>query len=356
MVTPDEVRTLARLGHEEGIVSAYLAVRPRLMIEPLHPLAAFKGAVARYAQQSPDPAWQRALDRERPRIQRWLEGRRPSGRGVVFFACKPMGLWEARTLSFAVPTLLVVDTAPYTALLSQMSDEGEALAVVHVQTDRARIWVSEPSERAEAPARFGRPVDVHPADHRARVIEELLRLNAARPFRHLALGGSEPALSELLRDLPAPLPSRVAGTFPVDARQDGDEAILARAQQAIHEAGRAEERRLVQEMLDASASGGPGVIGLERTLSALLEGRVRTLLVAAGARQEGGICRRCEYLAAKRFAACPVCGAPADVTADVVGAAMERALLSGAHVESLCGEARDELLRRGHPVAAILRY
>jgi hypothetical protein len=35
---------------------------------------------------------------------------------------------------------------------------------------------------------------------------------------------------------------------------------------------------------------------------------------------------------------------------------MERALLSGAHVESLLGEAKEELLRRGHPVAAILRY
>jgi peptide subunit release factor 1 (eRF1) len=51
-----------------------------------------------------------------------------------------------------------------------------------------------------------------------------------------------------------------------------------------------------------------------------------------------------------------VCGAQADVTHDVVGVAMERALLSGAQVESLLGEAKEELLSRGHPVAAILRY
>jgi peptide subunit release factor 1 (eRF1) len=98
------------------------------------------------------------------------------------------------------------------------------------------------------------------------------------------------------------------------------------------------------------------VLGLDRTLTALLEGRVRTLLVAEGERLEGAVCTRCDYLAAKPFEICPLCGARADRTPDVVGVAMERALLSGAHVEPLLGEAKEELLSRGHPVAAILRY
>jgi hypothetical protein len=57
MVTRDEIRTLSRLGSPAGVVSVYDAVRPRLLYEPLHPLAAFKGAVKRYLQQSTDPAW-----------------------------------------------------------------------------------------------------------------------------------------------------------------------------------------------------------------------------------------------------------------------------------------------------------
>ena len=71
MVTRDEIRTLGRLRHPEGVVSVFLAVRPRLMHDVMHPLAAFKGAVKRYLQQSTDPAWVGALERERPRIQRW---------------------------------------------------------------------------------------------------------------------------------------------------------------------------------------------------------------------------------------------------------------------------------------------
>jgi peptide chain release factor subunit 1 len=373
MITREEIRRLALIRHEEGVVSAYVAVRPRLMHEPTHPVVAFKGAAKRYLQQSPEPAWKEALEREAPRIQRWLEGRRPEGRGVVFFACKPAGLWEVRTVQFPMPTLVEVDTTPYTALLAHALDEGEALAVVHVQKDGARIWLAEQSasEQVEtiasdvqgrhsqggwSQARFERHVEVQAAEHRARVVEELLRLNAERPFRRLAIGGSEPALSEFRKELPEPLASRVIGTFPVDAKQDADETIVSRAQSLFEEAERASERQLVREMLDAAAAGGPGVIGLDGTLSALLEGRVRTLLVAAGARQEGSVCPNCDYLSAKPFRACPLCGADSDATPDVVGVAMERALLSGAQVESLLGEAKDELLSRGHPVGAILRY
>lgn len=348
MVTRDEIRILTRLRHPEGVVSAYVAVRPNLMHDRMHPLAAFKSAVKRYLQQSTDPAWEKALQRERPRIQRWLEGRRPQGRGVVFFACKPLGLWEVRTLAFPMPSLVVVDRAPYTALLTQVMDEGEAMVVVHVQGDGAHLWVSEQNETEEW--------EVRAAQHRGGVLEELLRVNAERSIRRLVVGGAEPTLSEFVKDLPEPLPSRLVGTFPVDAKHDGEDEILARAQQVVEDAERRSEKRLVQEMLDASAAGGPGVLGLDRTLSALLEGRVRTLLVAEGERQEGAVCCNCDYLAARPFEVCPLCGARADRTPDVVGVAMERALLSGAHVESLLGEAKEELLRRGHPVAAILRY
>ena len=351
MVTRDEIRTLSRLRSAQGVVSVYVAVRPRLLYEPLHPLAAFKGAVKRYLQQSTDPVWRQALERERPRIERWLEGRRPNGRGVVFFASKPMGLWEARTMAFPMPTLVVVDHAPYTALLTQALDEGDATAVVHVQGDGADIWVWEGNEDG-----FQRHIEVQAARHRSRILEQLLRLNAEYPIRRLMVGGAEPALSSFVKQLPEPLPSRLVGTFPVDAEQDTAEEILARAQLALEDAERVSEKRLVHEMLDASASGGPGVIGLDRTLTALLEGRVRTLLVAEGARQEGAVCPNCDYLAAKPSETCPVCGAQADVTPDVVGVAMERALLSGAQVESLLGQAKEELLSRGHQVAAILRY
>lgn len=350
MVTRDEIHILTRLRHPEGVVSAYVAVRPNLMHDRMHPLAAFKGAVKRYLQQSTDPAWEKALERERPRITRWLEGRRPQGRGVVFFASKPLGLWEVRTLAFPMPSLVVVDHAPYTALLTQAMDEGEAMVVVHVQRDGAHIWVSEENETEV------RHIEVRPPQQRARVLEELLRVNAERSIRRLVVGGAEPTLSQFVKQLPEPLPARLVGTFPVDAKHDGEDEILARAQQVVEDGERASEKRLVKEMLDASAAGGPGVLGLDRTLNALLEGRVRTLLVAEGERQEGAVCSNCDYLAAKPFETCPLCGAHADRTPDVVGVAMERALLSGAQVEPLLGEARQELLRRGHPVAAILRY
>jgi CBS domain-containing protein len=263
----DEIRTLTRL-HPQGS-SCHVAVRPGPDDGATHPATAFEAAV-RLPQQSVEPAWRRALEREQARIRRWLEGRRPNGRGIVFFASKPLGLWEVRTLAFPMPTLVVVDTAPYTALLTQALDEGEATMVVHVEKDAAWIWLSEQG-------------DVEAVPHRAPMLEELLRLNADRPIRRLVVGGAEPTLSAFVRSLPEPLHSRLVGTFPVDARQDTDEEVLSRGQQVAQDAERASEKRLVG---DAEAS--PGGRGGTARLHAQrpVEGRVRTLLVC-GRQAEG---------------------------------------------------------------------
>jgi peptide subunit release factor 1 (eRF1) len=112
----------------------------------------------------------------------------------------------------------------------------------------------------------------------------------------------------------------------------------------------------VQELFDAAGAGGAGVIGLDGTVAALLEGRVRTLLVADGAAADGAVCPQCDYFAARPFDRCPLCGNEAETPTDVVEVAVERAVLSGADVESLLGEARDTLRGRGHEVGALLRY
>lgn len=373
MITRQELAGLAALRHEEGIVSAFVAYRARLMHQRSHPATGFKSAAKRFLQKSSDARWKAALEREEGRVLAALDQRKPEGRGIVFFACEPAGLWEVRTLAVPIPTFVTVETTPHTALLAQILDEFPRFAVVLVQKDRARLYLSEQADASEvgeiasevegvhsqggwSQARFQRHIEEQVHDHFKKILEELTRLDRETPFKRLVVGGPEQPVSDFLKVLPAPLAQRVIGTFTVDLKHEGDDEILASARRVLEEDERRSESEMVRQLLDAAHSGGAGVIGLEGTVSALLEGRVRTMLVAGGNAKDGAVCPHCDYFEARLFRRCPLCGAEADEAPDVVELAMERAILSGAHVEALFGEAKDALLEQGHGVGALLRY
>jgi peptide subunit release factor 1 (eRF1) len=96
-------------------------------------------------------------------------------------------------------------------------------------------------------------------------------------------------------------------------------------------------------------------LGIAPTLSALVEERVRTLLIADGLAIDGSVCTRCDYFSAGEFKKCPLCGAAAEQR-DVTDRAVEKAILTGAESEVVsASDARDRLLSEGG-LGALLRY
>jgi peptide chain release factor subunit 1 len=274
-------------------------------------------------------------------------------------------------LEFHVPNLVDVDTTTKTGILAQSLDEVPRLIVAVLQRDRTRIYIAEQgiSEQqvqvaSEVPGqhkqggrsqmRFERHIEFHVSEHLKKVAEELEKLAQARTF-HLVLGGTDEIINETLAMLPQPIAKRVSGRFPVDYKHDTEQQILERAEMVWKNREQFEEANLVDQVVAAAKSGKRGVLGVKHTLSALVEEKVRTLVIANGLAIEGWVCTRCDYFSEGNFQKCPLCGAEAEQR-DLTDRAVERAILTGAQAEAVFStEARDRLLVEGG-LGALLRY
>lgn len=372
MISHKELKRLAQLTATEGIVSAYIRVDPRRIFDRRHPLSEFKGAVKDYERRTIEERWRAALEREKERILRYLETWNPSGRGLAIFASRPAGIWEVVPLDVLIPTLVEVGPTTNTTILARVLDEFPPFVVAVVQRDRARIYIAKERRAAaqtdvasEVPrqhdqggwsqARFQRHTEFHVAEHLKRVVEEVKRIYDERPSTHLAVGGTEEVINELVGMLPDPVRRRLIGTFAVDFKHETEEEILERARAVRDAHQRQSERDLVRRVVDAAKAGGPGALGIEACLRAVLEGRVQILLVADGLHLPGTACRNRDYLSPQPFDRCPVCGGEPEPIPDIVNDIGERAHLTGARVDTVLGEARQLLLDRGG-IGALLRF
>jgi peptide chain release factor subunit 1 len=372
VISHKKLERLAELRDDAGIVSLYLNVDPKLMYDRVHPAAAFKGALKRFLRRTRSERWLEAVHREKDRILRELSDWQPRGRGLVIFACEPAGIWEVLSLEVAVPTLMTVDTTTQTAVLAQILDEYPRFVVAVVQKDRALVYTAEQGTAEEmhairsnvpgrhdqggwSQARFQRHIESKVSGHLKKVTEELEKLYYEQPYNRLAIGGGEEAVIELRKMLPEPVSRRVIGTFPVDLKHESEEAILEKARRLRDEDERRSETETVGRVIDAAKSGGQGAVGVERTLEAIRQERVRTLLVADGLELEGVACVACDHFDIQAIETCPICGGATESTVDVLDRAVEKAYLSGATVDTVFGEARDTLMEDGG-VGALLRY
>ncbi len=373
MVSKRLLSHLASLHSEEGIVSAYIRFDVRLLYEPMQPLMKFKGGVKRFLRQNPQPRWVQALEREEERIASFLQEWRGGGRGLAVFSCTPADIWEVAPLErAAIPTYISVDTTPDLSILARVADEHPRLLTVVVQRDRARIYLAElgrlqdmerlrtlvPGQHDQggwAQARYQRHIEEHVDRHLHRVVKELQKIRQETGFNRLVVAGPHEVSTRFLDLLPSDLQSLVIGTTTVDVKHESDEEVLRDAHRVWNQHEREMEKRLVQELVDQAQGGGQAVVGFDETIDALLQDRVRLLVMADGITKDGSACDSCGFFTTQDLQECPVCGAEATPT-DVVERAIERAYLTqDASVEVVFDEARDWLLAYGG-LGAFLRY
>ncbi|MEX0785823.1 MAG: Vms1/Ankzf1 family peptidyl-tRNA hydrolase [Dehalococcoidia bacterium] len=370
MISKTELERLAALRSDEGIVSVYIGIEPRLRYDRGQHEVKFRGATKRFERTADEHA-RAVLERETGAILDLLGETEPAGRGLAAFVSSPAGIRELVHLDVRVPTWIDAGASTNVGLLAQVVNEYPRWVVAVVQRDQATLYYSEQGHAEEAggiessvpgkhdqggwaQARFQRHIEVHVERHLEKV-DALQELQRERPFSHLVLAGTGAPVTELREMLPGPLQSLVIGSVPVDFKHASEDEILEQARAVLVDEQRRVERELVEQVVDAAESGGQGAAGFDDTLAALHEGRVQTLLVAEGITEEGSSCLDCDYLATSRFERCPRCGGEAEASTDVVERAIDRALLSGARVEVVLGEAREWLLARGG-IGAVLRY
>ncbi len=288
-------------------------------------------------------------------------------RGLAMFSASAAGLWEEVALPRPVRDRALVGPRAELRNLEAMLETYGATCTALVDFEKARIfllhlgrieevhdlWDEVPGRHDQggwSQMRMQRHVDDHRTQHLKHVARALFRLWKARGFEHLVLAGPGVAHRELEPILHEYLRQRVRGHvgLPMTASVEEVRSRTLRVEEELEEES---ERRAVERLSSAAATGA-GVLGPDRTLAALSEGRVDALVVRLDLELAGGRCGSCGRLAG-RAGPCPACGAPMDAISDVVDVAVATAYGQGCRVETVTA---DEGLDALGGIGALLRF
>lgn len=372
LVTLEDLVMLQECSREgQYVVSVYLDVRPQERENQKY-LRHYRNMVKEKEATAGHPDWQSAILADMERIESWLAHTYDrTGRGLAIFACGAAGLWRAYRLPAPVRNRLVVETRPYVRPLAMLADEYERYGVLLVDKEVARVFlvymgeieeyvevggelVPRPKAGGWSAEKYQRHHDMHVLWHAKDAVRALEVLYRQVPFQRLILGGTEEPVAEVLRRLPGELAARLAGRISISLKASVQE-VLERTLEVERAVEREVEASRVEEVVTTASKGGPAVLGLDDSLGALSERRVRLLLVEEDYHHPGFACPNCGLLLAVQRDRCPACGHALEATVDVVERAMELAMDQKAEIDVVRGEARARLAEHGH-IGALLRY
>ena len=293
---------------------------------------------------------------------------RQAHRGLAMFSATAAGLWEAVLTPRTLRERAVVAPHPDLLQLEALLEVYESFCTALVDSEKARIFLAEVGrieERSDlfddvpgrhdqggwSQARYRRHIDEHRQKHLKHVADALFRFFKRRRFDHLILGGPEEVVKELEVELHDYLRRRVRARIALPITATVDE-VLSRSLALEEEIERGRERGVVERVAAEAAADRAAVAGLRRTLTALGNGRVDTLVVALAFAAPGHECPSCGALR-ETGGRCPACGERLREVDDVVEAAVALALRNGARVETVTEDgALDEI----GGIGALLRF
>jgi len=313
-----------------------------------------------------------ALREDLERIEQYLNSRDALFKGAVALAvfCSIRdGLFEVVQLPHRVEHRVAIQSTPYVDPMLETVDERQwCVALVNRRVARILTGPSErlherEREKDDVPgqhdqggwsqANYQRSIEKEVDDHLRGVGEQLDRLWRRERFDRLALGGPVEIVPRLEAMLSGELRRwMVGGRVDVDV----DTATEAQVRAAVAPLVEEDERRRRREALDRLAArlarSDRAVGGPERTLEALNEQRVETLLIENGFDQRGSRCRRCGLFSVEPTGSCPADGTELE-PADLREAAIEAAVRQDAEVMGITDEPDLGPLRG---IAALLRF
>jgi hypothetical protein len=374
MITAETIERIVGFdGGELPVLSAYVAVevdpgsraprtRAASLMHTVRPLTdnGSLGHAARVSLRADIERIEQAAEQDR-----WKPGT------VAIFACSGAGFYEEVALPRPVRDRVVTDATPFVRPMLAVLGEYHRACVVVVDRESARTWelyqreLRQTGELEDATLRKPDYAGWHgfaehgvrnraaelTKRHFRRVAAQLGALCGAARSELIVVGGHREEIPQFVEQLPNTLRSRVAGSFTVDPHTATRATIRDAAAAIVERYERDEERERVTKVLETAAAGGPAALGLEPCLWAGSVTGVELLLVEEDAVAPGVVCPEGHWLG-RTGATCPVCGARARDTPDVIDELVEAVIDAGGAIEHV--EAETAL--REHTIAAALRF
>ena len=299
-----------------------------------------------------------------------------SARGLVIFSDQNAGFFETYQFNLDLPDKVHVGRRPLLRPLVRLMDIYQGWSVVLVDKQGARLFAFDLGElgkmddvsgeevkqakRGGGNAMHGRMGGSDISSKVDNIIDQNIKevIDYASDFfshhhvRRIMIGGTDDNIARFKEALPKSWQSLVVGEFPMSMSASDSEVL----EQATVEALATQKKinaSLVDQAITLSAKGSHGVTGLNDTLNAIHEGRVKTLLVDETYEQAGFRCQGCGYLTTQEIEACPFCSGVFFRIDSAVEMAVREGLRKNADIKVL----RDnEELQEAGQIAAILRY
>ncbi len=266
------------------------------------------------------------------RVQRFVDGLvnqdiHPDARGVMVVASEPRALFEEALVEDPFEPAMFIDSKPRLAPLIEAAFLVKPAYLVEVDARSALIlelgaegMIDEHSLEREVPSRhkqggwsaprFARHVKEHIRmvwNEAAKLLVDFVRQDGSGA---IVLFGQEPNLRAFSRELPPELQGRIVAMRPAPRDR---RALLASAREALEEERIAHEFAVVHRILRQGLADRSGTVGLDDTLLAMNERRVRLLAVSRRFQARGYRCERCDALSAAGATACVFCDGPTTI-------------------------------------------
>jgi peptide chain release factor subunit 1 len=312
-------------------------------------------------------------------IERYFNGEYTwSGRGVAVFSSAADDFFRAYPLALPVNNMVHAGESPLVKPLADLLDTYGGYGVVLVDKQGARLFHFHLGELTEQEGVLGETVKhvkqggassyqgrqgstAGKAQHMDETIDRNMRDSAVfaihffeeKHVRRILIGGTDENAAMFCNLLPKTWQSLVQGTFPMSMTASHTE-VLARAMQISKEAEAQRKKSLVDDLITSAAKGKGAVVGLAKTLDAINNDRVQTLVVDEGFRSGGSKCQSCGVLTVLDGDVCPVCGGKlVSAGIDVVDLAVSAVMRRRGVVEVI--HANPALEKAGR-MGAVLRY
>ncbi|MEM1118441.1 MAG: peptide chain release factor 1 [Bacteroidota bacterium] len=366
-LSPDHLQRLNDARSAEApIVSLYLELTPEARIGGTW-RTTFKDLCDRALAEA--GGHEDAVRAECDRIAEILEAGLPrTGRGVAFFACEALGLFERLGTAITLPSEVHVGSNPHVRPLARVRDENDRFVIALLSMHKTRYFFSQiglVEEVYEIDGEEFAVTDLVSKDQKQDRKAKLRRQHAKRSAhaveliartleaRHVIYSAPADMEADFLDALDQATRQKVSGAFACDTL--ATTAEVADAAEALQREVEAREEMetlgRVQELLSSRA-----VAGLDDTLDMLNQQRVMTLVVDDGVTIPGGIDATSGMLTTQTEGTYEATGGEVHPVNDLVEWMLDRAMEQGASLELVRSEAARRALAEHGPAAALLRF